>query len=157
MIKTILNGLVFAGLLLPAGVFAQKLIIDFKAIADQTEQISSIQSLSFANDDLIVNFKSGEIQQSSIDDIQKLYFGDVSANKSVKNNTLSVYPNPSSTGITIQGLQAGEHIVNIFQANGRKVIGQKVGSAASLIDISTLPAGMYFIVTNGFNAKFIKL
>ena len=147
----------FAGVFLPSGIFAQKLIIDFKTIADQTEQISSIQSLSFANDDLILKYKSGEIQESAIDDIQKLYFGDVSATPSVKNKTLSVYPNPSSTAITIQGLPEGENIVNIFQADGRKVIRQIVGNQSSTIDISSLPAGMYFIVTNGFNAKFIKL
>ena len=144
-------------LVLPIDNFAQKMIIDFKSIADQTEQLSGIGKLTFDSGEMIIDYKSGNSMSVETSTIQKIYFGDISSTKNSTNNLINVYPNPSASEMNIDGLPSGDYIINVYRADGSKVITQKISSSFSTINVSALPSGMYFLVINGFNAKFIKL
>ncbi len=73
-----------------------------------------------------------------------------------KYNTISVYPNPSSESLKIEGFTEGEKLqVQVFDITGMQVLKQQLETP--IIDISRLKTGMYiFRVTNGSQHKTLK-
>jgi len=67
---------------------------------------------------------------------------------------LSVYPNPASDRITISGLPDNTPL-SIFNISGQK-LKEVVGSGDTSIDISTMPAGVFFIKTPNEVFRVIK-
>lgn len=66
-----------------------------------------------------------------------------------KSNSISVFPNPASDIITIQGWKAN---AEIFDMNGKKVMDAK----DEIVDISKLPNGTYIIKSEEMETIFIK-
>lgn len=61
-------------------------------------------------------------------------------------SSVIIYPNPSSTTITIELPEtSSEFQISIFNLQGRESISQKSTSPQTGIDISTLPGGVYFV------------
>lgn len=157
MIRKMIWSVVLAVIFLPVQGRSQKLVIDFKGQADQTESINTIRKLHFDSGSLIVSFKSGQLQSTLLDEIQKIYFGEVSSTGTLASNNLRIYPNPGASEIKINGLPEGTFDISIFQVDGKKIISRTISRSDTSIDISSLTSGIYFLSTNGFNAKFIKL
>jgi len=69
-------------------------------------------------------------------------------------NTLVFYPNPATDGFTIN---TGEKItrVSIYDLSGALVLSQQAAEK-SVIDISSLQAGVYMVKVNGLVEKLIK-
>tara|TARA_B110000046_G_scaffold6876_1_gene7277 strand:+ start:1089 stop:1664 length:576 start_codon:yes stop_codon:yes gene_type:complete len=61
----------------------------------------------------------------------------------------SVYPNPVTDILTIDGLN---HTAKIYNLIGKKVMGVNT----SIIDVRSLPKGMYIIKIGGYSSTFIK-
>jgi photosystem II stability/assembly factor-like uncharacterized protein len=88
----------------------------------------------------------------------------VDNNKSIKQE-ISIYPNPSSDFITIQlsnkGLQpfADGDKVQIYDVLGIEVmsVGIGLGLSQQRIDVSHLPAGVYFVKVGGMVDRFVKM
>jgi len=83
--------------------------------------------------------------------------------KSRPAGALSIYPNPSSTIITIaHGKMKANATIAILQSNGQQVKSQRVvpGAVQTVIDVSSLPAGEYMVtVSDGveqMNALFTR-
>lgn len=57
---------------------------------------------------------------------------------------LSIYPNPSSTNITIESSSIPSQL-SILNLNGQKLINRQITEPSAAIDISSLPGGVYFI------------
>lgn len=73
--------------------------------------------------------------------------------------TLTIFPNPASGSVNIQlTLPAGPALLQIVDAAGHLVRSQSVNSGGSTlstsIDLSGLPAGMYFVKASGQTASF---
>lgn len=68
-----------------------------------------------------------------------------------KNNEISVYPNPFTKMLNIEGLDLSEHYV-IYDQLGRIVFNQ---SASKSIDVSYLPCGIYLLKSS--KGKIVKL
>ena len=69
-------------------------------------------------------------------------------------NDWAIYPNPANGTITISGNQTGEYqIANIM---GQTLMTGRIDTEKQLINVSTLPAGVYFININGKTTKFVK-
>jgi len=85
--------------------------------------------------------------------------------KGVKSDqkTLEIYPNPSNEIVNIiypyQSNQMSE--ISVFDATGRKIISRIAQSNPETINVSTLPAGLYFVKVKTNNKevteKFIKV
>ena len=60
---------------------------------------------------------------------------------------LVVYPNPSSDEITIETPARGT--LSILDINGQQLLQKKITGQTTLIDISTLPGGVYFVKATG--------
>jgi glucose/arabinose dehydrogenase len=66
---------------------------------------------------------------------------------------IKVYPNPASKKVFIEGLKDKNTSVDIINFEGRKVLEQaKIGNDNS-VDISGIPAGVYFITLNSGDLK----
>ena len=78
------------------------------------------------------------------------------------NNTILIYPNPASTQLTIASAQTNINEVRVLNILGQTILDKQyaIGIAAEheTIDVSTLPAGMYFIsVTANGNTSTGKI
>ena len=71
----------------------------------------------------------------------------------VETQVLHIYPNPANNVLGIDGVSGS---VEIYDAMGRRVLTAKTTSDHTLIDISTLPRGLYLLRIDGTSAKFIK-
>jgi hypothetical protein len=61
-------------------------------------------------------------------------------------NQILIYPNPSSTQITIEAPGANSKFqISIYNPNGREVISDHVTEPQTLIDVSSLAPGLYFV------------
>jgi hypothetical protein len=75
-----------------------------------------------------------------------------SAGINEETTNFSVSPNPSNDILTIQGKSANE-LVSLVDLNGTTVL----SSTASTLNISQLPAGIYYVNIHGTSQKVIKL
>jgi hypothetical protein len=84
---------------------------------------------------------------------------------SVENLTIDdgwlIYPNPASTTITIEtSAISAQSQFSIMEVNGQQLITQQITESKTLIDISNLPSGVYFVRMTGDKSvamgKFIK-
>jgi|GEM_PF-5739820 len=73
---------------------------------------------------------------------------------------VQVYPNPAVSKITIQGSASSLNNLNIFNSTGQNVLPKtkliKQNATTIHADISQLPAGIYFIRSNGGSTTFYK-
>lgn len=70
------------------------------------------------------------------------------------NNTFEFYPNPSSSTITVKNSIKGQSTINIYSSIGRLVYSNNITSS-TIIDVSNLNKGMYYISINGVSKKLI--
>jgi len=70
----------------------------------------------------------------------------------------SISPNPASTHITIETPYQGQ--ISIFNLHGQELICRQITESKTVIDISTLPSGVYLVKVTGERAvqvgKFVK-
>jgi len=94
-----------------------------------------------------------------IDNIKKLPISTLGVNELSKNNDLSLYPNPASTGITINSRNQIDKIY-IYNLQGKECgFYSDVNSNISHLNVNNLNAGVYMIkvVDENENATFEKL
>lgn len=114
-------------------------------------------SVAWARDNISSNMMSVDKLKRTSDTIQNYYntnFNLISTGIQKQYSELSIYPNPCSGYIYINGLIEKSH-VNIFNQEG-KLIFQKLVFVDEQIDVSTLPTGIYFIQLDNKVAKFVK-
>ena len=68
-------------------------------------------------------------------------------------NQIKVYPNPASKKVFIEGVKDKNTSVEIINFEGRKVLEQGKIENDNSVDISGIPAGVYFINLNSGNQK----
>lgn len=94
----------------------------------------------------------------SADEASDIYFSQsfvVGLNElQAKSQLSSVYPNPAKDIIQFEGFN--NENIEIINAQGAKVMTQKLTIGRNQWDINTLPAGVYFIKTSQGSTKFVK-
>lgn len=114
----------------------------------------------FNGDQLVIMESSltGNTSSWAIDDVKKVTF-DGAFNSIVNNqdvNNLSIYPNPAKETITLHGITEQNTLVSIYSMDGAKMA-EKCCSEGSSIDVSNLPAGLYFVRIGSQTLKLAKL
>lgn len=138
---------------------AQSLIIELKSSGgNETEQLSDISKLYFENGTLVRDLVDGSTKSNEIASIRKVYFGDVSKTRDTNFSPLSFFPNPADQYISIAEVPTSSALLTIYNVQGKKVLVQTLNNGESTtIDISRLPAGVYFLVTESYKSKLIRL
>jgi Secretion system C-terminal sorting domain len=82
-------------------------------------------------------------------------------NKGIVSNLITIYPNPANDKITIEiSGKTNESNLAIVNIEGQELITRQITAPKTLIDISNLPSGVYFVrLTNNKTVstwKFIK-
>ena len=71
-------------------------------------------------------------------------------------NQLEIYPNPAQNHITIKGLEYNQKIW-LVDVQGRKMLEKQVSSKVELLDLSSLPGGIYLLgFENGKRERIVK-
>lgn len=77
-----------------------------------------------------------------VDDLA--FSGSVGIDEVTGSNTLSIFPNPGTTHVTLD-LPPGPHTITLFDATGRVVLQQPTAEDRPVIGTEELPAGLYRI------------
>ncbi|MDR0546222.1 MAG: choice-of-anchor J domain-containing protein [Dysgonamonadaceae bacterium] len=112
--------------------------VDLSAYNNQTIYLAFVHNQSTDNDYVI------------IDDIE-INTQNVSSINEFADNSISIYPNPATNVVTIDGIQANE-TVTITDLQGRTVLTEN----SARIHVSGLPGGFYFVKVGNKISKFIK-
>ena len=86
--------------------------------------------------------------------IVSLSFGTASGIDEVEDESLSVFPNPATTILVLEGTRTGD-VVTIYAVDGRKMF-ETVMTGNSSVDISGLKTGLYIVRLDGKVVKFVK-
>ncbi len=72
----------------------------------------------------------------------------------LENHSLNLYPNPVLDVINLEGFN--NENIDIINAQGAKVMTQRMTIGRNQWDLNTLPSGIYFIKTSQGSTKFVK-
>jgi len=139
---------------------AQSLVIRLHNGSENPEFISSLQKLSFSDNNLVVSFKAGNTDLYPLSEIQKLYFSSqtsVPEPTVAAGNNLYVYPNPADNELNIQNIPIEASIIYIYRMDGKLMLQTSVPGEAENINISNLQSGFYLLVAHNQTVKFVKL
>lgn len=119
------------------------------------EQLALLSKIEFnGNGNITFDYVSGGSKDfGNVSNTQKIVFsdGDLSSSKQGTASSISVYPNPSSETIRIEGMRDGQ-VVKIYSVAGKL----ERTSNESTINVSNLSNGEYFVVIGQTVAKLIK-
>jgi hypothetical protein len=80
--------------------------------------------------------------------------------KQISDNQLLIYPNPTDGKFNVSGFDVLGSGVSIYDLTGRKCYETRLVTLNSehgtVVDVSHLPAGLYFVEVNGIRGKFVK-
>ncbi len=153
----LITGFLFA---VSTGLKSQVLVVQMKDGSQNPEEISTIQTLSFAASELIVSLTNGTTNPYGLSEIQKLYFTTATLTEENPNDnsgSISLFPNPACETLTISGIEKAETPLMIIRPDGKVMMNKPGVSGRITLDVSHFAPGMYFILVNGASSKFIKL
>lgn len=145
-------------LLITARLSAQNVIIKFNGNNQFAPLITAVQKITFNDDQLFIDLKSGTDNSYNISDIRKIYFGNVTDNTAPEladEPKILVYPNPVSNYIMLSNLPQSGNLI-IYSMNGSKVLQQTISETQMQIDTEALTPGLYVLKVNQSILKFIK-
>ena len=92
-----------------------------------------------------------------IDSVNCFYWWEGAAKQVQNNNHLTIFPNPTTTSLTIQSTNQPITSITITNLLGQTVYNQKCNSDNVQVNVSALPTGVYFVKVNGVEVrKFLK-
>jgi len=74
-------------------------------------------------------------------------------NENELSTQIKIYPNPASKTVFIEGIKDKNTMADITNAEGRKVVEKAKIESDNSLNISGIPAGVYFIHLNSGNQK----
>ncbi|MFH1052187.1 MAG: T9SS type A sorting domain-containing protein [bacterium] len=148
-------------IILPLPCISQNMIIKSKDGTEQSIQLDSLSFVTFDGSGHLINYLISGIQTNSLSTIRKIYFTDApigveSKDSHDKIKTVIIYPNPVNQYLNIQNLPEDATNIEIFGLDSRPVKKVKILSG-SIVDISSLTSGSYYLIINNQVIKFIKL
>jgi sialate O-acetylesterase len=81
----------------------------------------------------------------------------VTSTKTVKENSIKIFPNPAKDELSIENGEMEIEDITITDFTGKKLSTFNFQPSPTSIDISALPAGIYFITVGGKTQKFVKM
>ncbi len=123
-------------------IYGDSLPMDLRGIAD------------FGNKKYLVGGMIGN--QEVTNKVWKLEYVTVSQKEITSNLDFNIFPNPSSTLISITGLDFSNYELTIYSIQGKLVKSEFIANRNTSIDISNLDDGVYFVQITSDNLKLSK-
>lgn len=99
------------------------------------------------------------ISQTDFDGTTKIFKNIVSVNQNDITPQISIFPNPADNYLTIENFNCNTGIFSVYSTSGKDVSNEinilSADNYSSLLDVSLLQSGLYFIRINGETIKFI--
>ncbi len=129
--------------------------------------LSNLRSVTFATSSLFMNLKDGAPSSFALADIRSLKFSSPILGQGLvsQNKSFYMFPNPVVSVASLRGseLKEGNFNVRVTDLQGRVLLQKRFNALPGnecAIDVSSLPAGVYFCSLTGENEtksiKFIK-
>ena len=136
--------------------------IEYLDETEKTELLSNIArwEIDGANEQFRLVALDGTIlaERNLYDDIRRIAFVDYNGptvSNDNANKMFSIYPNPTSSSLCIEGLNQGETI-RVFSLDGQLLVSQTAGAVYTSLDLTSLQTGVYLIQINTEFFKIIK-
>ena len=140
---------------------SQSVSLDIKNIDGGVKNIdvNGVRKITFGNGILIINYRSGSIENVVTSSIQKMYFTSFTGFNDilVDSKSVVVFPNPAMEFISMKNIAATDTKVDIYSMTGSLMIHLQQYTTNEMIDISHLTRGIYIIKVNNKALKFTKL
>lgn len=136
----------------------KSLAIRFLDGTENNTAISSLQKITFSDNNMLLNNNDGTTTTFAISTINKLYFSTLTSNEYItpENNSLFIYPNPASGFIYIKNIPEEETIISVYRIDGTLALQTKITQGSRQLDLSNLKNGLYIIKVNNQALKFRK-
>jgi len=122
--------------------------------------LDTVQSITFSSGLLMVNFYTGTSENYTLTDVRSILFTgmpmEISDFESEHNESISIYPSPASTLITVTGITSGKNHICIYNLYGALLYDEDFFTDEYNVNISFLQSGIYYIQINNQIQKFIK-
>ena len=159
--------IIFLGLCLFQFVEAQSIYLTEKSGSLTQIQLSNLRSVTFSSASMFMNLKDGAPSSFALADIRSLKFSSpILGQGSVpQNKSFYMFPNPvvGVASLRWSELKDGNFNVRVTDLQGRLLLQKRFNALPGnecAIDVSALPAGVYFCSLTGENEirsiKFIK-
>jgi hypothetical protein len=127
----------------------------------RTFDLSTLQSLSFPNNSLLLKKTTGSTEAFNLSTIKEIYFSSLYTGSEIisvigKEEKMSIYPNPAGATIKIVHAPQQTQDVSVIGTDGHIAIQTQVSAENASINISALTRGLYIIRINNQAIKFIK-
>ena len=144
-----------------AVLYGQNLVIRTQSGSEIVKQLANVHSVTFSNNNLVLNFSGGVLETYSVLSISKLYFkavatGTESLATAISSGKLLVYPNPAGNVLHLQNPPDKDFIFQIYRIDGTLALQGQLQQGSRSINILTLNNGLYLLKINNMNTKFIK-
>lgn len=120
----------------------------------------------FADSDTGNQYSSVALMQQYIDDVREMFLADstpcgLGAFSSIDDkmlnqvqHNLSIYPNPTASLLHIKGVELASTHYEIYDVYGKLIVRKPLNQ--SVIDVSNLTTGLYFILIDNQTKRFVK-
>lgn len=134
------------------------MIIRFNDGSTQSFILTDLRKVSFSGSNMLFLKTNTSLDSCLISNVGVISFGiKTRINETTGSNNLMLFPNPADKFICLKNIPEGELLnVSIFSLDGIRIIGTKLRSNSSSIDVSSLGKGLYLLKANGYTLKFLK-
>lgn len=134
----------------------QSILIQEQDGTIHTELISNVRNVHFASGEIVIQFTGGTTNAFALANLKKVYFDTTTGVREKTTDKLTIYPNPVSNSIHLEGIPEGKNQVSIYRTDGTLILTLQVSNPSLTIDLTDLNAGLYIIRVAGFTSKLIK-
>jgi hypothetical protein len=127
--------------------------------SEKNIDINGLRKITFGNGIVILNYRSGSMENVVTSSIQKMVFASFTGfnDHLTDAETPVVYPNPAKEFISIKNIPGNSTKIIIYSITGSQMIQLQLYASNEMIDISHLSRGIYIIKVNNKALKFTKL
>lgn len=133
------------------------MILQFNDKTVVSTSLSTINKITFSNENLVLKFNTGSAISYSLSKINNLFFQISSQTKDISTSEMKIFPNPATDYIEISNLNSEDTEISIFNLSGMQIMCARLNMADNKLNVSSLKKGIYILKIASNTFKFSKL
>lgn len=134
----------------------QNIVIKDKSGYEQLVPLVNLHKVTFANDNMVVNYIGDSTKSHPLESISKLYFRTTTSSVEEVEYEYTIFPNPTLESISVKGIEKYPAVCTIYNMSGEKIKTVVLASESDAIQTHDLAVGVYFIKIDNQIRKFEK-